>query len=159
MEHYRRTAHTRFDIKFHLVWITKYRKKLLQAEVGPRLRQIVRTICAVEVGGRDPQGSRQQRPRPSVRLLPTARAGELSDAADQESSVGMISVVDDGFPDRRGWHDAPCRLCTAYEASNHESESGNRCEKPGWSSRATLIVCTRGSSNEASRARVPSSCI
>jgi len=25
MEHYRRTAHTRFDIKFHLVWITKYR--------------------------------------------------------------------------------------------------------------------------------------
>ena len=26
MEHYRRTAHTRFDIKFHLVWITKYRK-------------------------------------------------------------------------------------------------------------------------------------
>jgi putative transposase len=29
MEHYRRTAHTRFDIKFHLVWITKYRKRLL----------------------------------------------------------------------------------------------------------------------------------
>ena len=34
MEHYRRTAHTRFDIKFHLVWITKYRKKLLRGEVG-----------------------------------------------------------------------------------------------------------------------------
>ena len=33
MEHYRRTAHTRFDIKFHLVWITKYRKKLLRGEV------------------------------------------------------------------------------------------------------------------------------
>ena len=46
MEHYRRTAHTRFDIKFHLVWITKYRKKLLRGEVGVRLRQIVRTICA-----------------------------------------------------------------------------------------------------------------
>ena len=26
MGHYRRTAHTRFDIKFHLVWIKKYRK-------------------------------------------------------------------------------------------------------------------------------------
>jgi putative transposase len=46
MEHYRRTAHTRFDIKFHLVWITKYRKKLLRGDVGFRLRQIVRTICA-----------------------------------------------------------------------------------------------------------------
>src|SRR6476659_8291021 len=46
MEHYRRTAHTRFDIKFHMVWITKYRKKLLRGDVGLRLRQIVRTICA-----------------------------------------------------------------------------------------------------------------
>src|SRR5213076_3374130 len=46
MEHYRRTAHTRFDIKLHLVWITKYRKKFLRGDVGVRLRQIVRTICA-----------------------------------------------------------------------------------------------------------------
>ena len=46
MEHYRRTAHTRFDIKFHLVWITKSRKELLKGDVGLRLRQIVRTICA-----------------------------------------------------------------------------------------------------------------
>jgi putative transposase len=46
MEHYRRTAHTRFDIKLHPVWITKYRKKLLRGDVGVRLRQIVRTICA-----------------------------------------------------------------------------------------------------------------
>ena len=46
MEHYRRTAPTRFDIKFHPVRVTKYRKKLLRGEVGVRLRQIVRTICA-----------------------------------------------------------------------------------------------------------------
>ena len=46
MEHDRRTAHTRFDIKLHLVWITKYRKTLLRGDVGLRLRQIVRTICA-----------------------------------------------------------------------------------------------------------------
>ena len=37
MEHYRRTAHTRFDIKFHLMWITKYRKKILRGDVGLRL--------------------------------------------------------------------------------------------------------------------------
>src|SRR5438270_2587436 len=46
MEHYRRTAHTRFDLKYHFVWITKYRKKLLQADVGVRLRQTVREICS-----------------------------------------------------------------------------------------------------------------
>ena len=45
MEYYRRTAHTRFDIKFHLVWITKYRKKPLKGDVGLRIRQLVRTIC------------------------------------------------------------------------------------------------------------------
>ena len=46
MEHYRRTAHTRFDLKYHFVWITKYRKPILRGDVGVRLRQIVRDICA-----------------------------------------------------------------------------------------------------------------
>jgi REP-associated tyrosine transposase len=46
MEHYRRTAHTRFDLKYHFVRVTKYRKKLLRADVGVRLRQIVRDICS-----------------------------------------------------------------------------------------------------------------
>ena len=46
MEHYRRTAHTRFDLKYHLVWITKYRKKWLRADVAVRPRQIVRDICS-----------------------------------------------------------------------------------------------------------------
>ena len=43
MEHYRRTAHTRFDIKLHFVWITKYRKPVLTSPVGIRLREICRT--------------------------------------------------------------------------------------------------------------------
>ena len=46
MEPYRRTAHTRFDLKYHFVWITKYRKKWLRADVAVRLRQIVRDICS-----------------------------------------------------------------------------------------------------------------
>ena len=46
MEHYRRTAPTRFDLKYHFVWITKYRKTLLRADVAVRLRQIVRDICS-----------------------------------------------------------------------------------------------------------------
>ena len=46
MEHYRRTAHTRFDIKYHFVWVTKYRKPILQGVVGARVRTLVRQICA-----------------------------------------------------------------------------------------------------------------
>jgi putative transposase len=38
MEYYHRTSHTRFDLKYHFVWITKYRKKLSQADIGVRLR-------------------------------------------------------------------------------------------------------------------------
>lgn len=46
MEHYRRTSHTRFDIKFHLVWVTKYRKPILHGSVGTRVRDLTRQICA-----------------------------------------------------------------------------------------------------------------
>ena len=45
MENYRASAHTRFDIKYHFVWTTKYRKAVLAGEVGIRLRELVREIC------------------------------------------------------------------------------------------------------------------
>ena len=45
MEHYRTTSHSRFDIKLHFVWVTKYRKPLLLGEVAIRLRDIIRQIC------------------------------------------------------------------------------------------------------------------
>ena len=45
MENYRNNSHSRFDIKYHFVWITKYRKKVLTGSVGTRLRDLVREIC------------------------------------------------------------------------------------------------------------------
>ena len=45
MGNYRTGAHTRFDIKYHFVWTTKYRKELLIGQVGLRLRELVREIC------------------------------------------------------------------------------------------------------------------
>ncbi len=45
MEHYRTGSHTRFDIKYHFVWVTKYRKSVLTGSVGVRLRDLVREIC------------------------------------------------------------------------------------------------------------------
>ncbi|WP_145022999.1 IS200/IS605 family transposase, partial [Geobacter argillaceus] len=45
MEHYRTSSHTRFDLKCHFVWITKYRKPVLRGEVGTRLRELVVEVC------------------------------------------------------------------------------------------------------------------
>ncbi|MBA2116851.1 IS200/IS605 family transposase [Bremerella alba] len=45
MENYRTSSHSRFDIKFHFVWVTKYREPILTGEVGVRLRELVREVC------------------------------------------------------------------------------------------------------------------
>jgi putative transposase len=45
MDHYRRTSHTRFDIKLHFVWITKYRKPFLSGTIATRVRDLVRQVC------------------------------------------------------------------------------------------------------------------
>ena len=45
MEHYRTGSPSRFDIKYHFVWVTKYRKPILTGKVGERLRDLVREVC------------------------------------------------------------------------------------------------------------------
>jgi len=43
---YRKTSHAVYDLKYHLVWITKYRKPVLRGEIARRLRELVRQTCA-----------------------------------------------------------------------------------------------------------------
>lgn len=43
---YRKTSHSVYDLKYHLVWITKYRKAVLRGEIGRRVREIIRQTCA-----------------------------------------------------------------------------------------------------------------
>ena len=45
MRGYRKTSHSIYDIKYHLVWITKYRKPILHGDIATRLRDIIREIC------------------------------------------------------------------------------------------------------------------
>lgn len=45
---YRKTSHTRFDLKYHLVWATKYRRPILLGKVAYRVRELIREICARE---------------------------------------------------------------------------------------------------------------
>ena len=47
MQIYRTTSHTKYDLKYHLVWITKYRRAVLSGVVGTRVRELVRQICRV----------------------------------------------------------------------------------------------------------------
>lgn len=43
---YRKTSHAIYDIKYHLVWITKYRKPVMRGDIGLRLRELIRQTCA-----------------------------------------------------------------------------------------------------------------
>ena len=45
MQNYRKTSHTTYDCKYHIVWITKYRKKVMVGLVAERLRELIRGIC------------------------------------------------------------------------------------------------------------------
>ena len=45
MKLYRAGPHTVFDLKYHLVWTTKYKKPVLAGRLGIRTRNLIREIC------------------------------------------------------------------------------------------------------------------
>ncbi|MBC7533363.1 MAG: IS200/IS605 family transposase [Oligoflexus sp.] len=45
MSDYRKGAHTVHDIKYHFVWITKYRYHVLRGDIAIRVRSILREVC------------------------------------------------------------------------------------------------------------------
>lgn len=45
MTNYRKTAHATYDIKYHIVWITKYRKPVITGKIAERTRELIRQIC------------------------------------------------------------------------------------------------------------------
>lgn len=42
---YRKTSHTVYDNKFHLVWTTKYRYRVLTGKIANQARDIIRGTC------------------------------------------------------------------------------------------------------------------
>jgi putative transposase len=46
VRHYRLGAHTKSDLKVHLVWVPKYRKQVLTGEVSVRVRDLIRQIAS-----------------------------------------------------------------------------------------------------------------
>jgi len=46
MENYRKTSHAIYDIKYHIVWISKYRKSVMTGKIATRTRELIRQICS-----------------------------------------------------------------------------------------------------------------
>ena len=46
MQNYRRSSHCTYDIKYHIVWVTKYRKPVMVGAIAKRLQEIIRQVCA-----------------------------------------------------------------------------------------------------------------
>ena len=42
---YRHGSQTVYDVKYHIVWVTKYRYQVLQGEIAIRTRELVRQTC------------------------------------------------------------------------------------------------------------------
>ena len=42
---YQNTSHVKYDIKYHIVWITKYRYKILNNDIGQRLKLLLIQTC------------------------------------------------------------------------------------------------------------------
>ncbi len=42
---YRKGSHTEYDIKYHIVWTTKYRYKILNGKIAEKLRELIRQGC------------------------------------------------------------------------------------------------------------------
>ena len=45
MAEYRHTAQATFDLKYHVLWITKYRYKILRGRIAERARELIRQVC------------------------------------------------------------------------------------------------------------------
>ena len=48
MVDYRKEGHTVYDIKYHVVWSTKYRYKILKGAIGYRLRDLLKQGCETQ---------------------------------------------------------------------------------------------------------------
>ena len=46
MVEYRHSAHAVYDIKYHVIWVTKYRYKVMRGRIAERARDLIRQICA-----------------------------------------------------------------------------------------------------------------
>lgn len=42
MDGYRKSSHVVYDIKYHVIWVTRYRYKVLRGPIATRTRELIR---------------------------------------------------------------------------------------------------------------------
>ncbi|MDC3418537.1 transposase [Aquibacillus salsiterrae] len=45
MDGYKKNSHAVHDIKYHIIWVTEYRYKILQGQNAKRTRELIRQGC------------------------------------------------------------------------------------------------------------------
>ncbi|GGL66063.1 IS200/IS605 family transposase [Sporolactobacillus putidus] len=45
MDGYQKSGHAVYDIKYHVIWVTKYRYQVLRGQIAIRLRELIRQGC------------------------------------------------------------------------------------------------------------------
>ena len=86
MSGYRRGSHTIYEIKYHLVWVTKYRYHVLKGTVAHRARELIRQTC-LGLDVRIEKGPRPQGSCAHTRVDSADRKPLRSDEADKRSVV------------------------------------------------------------------------
>ena len=79
-------SHTKFYHRFHVVWTTKYRYKVMRGEMRERIREIIIQICQ-ELGVHIETWRIVDRSRPHVHIGPASDSFVKGDDADQGTLV------------------------------------------------------------------------
>ena len=96
MVEYRRTSHTVHRLRYHFVFITKYRKPVLRGDIAKEIRDLVREICRTH----DIEIVRGH-VRPDHVVIGAHQLVAIG--LDQRSSAPLVISVVDGSPaDRAG---------------------------------------------------------
>jgi|GEM_PF-5952351 len=82
MKYYRKTAHSKYDLKVHVVFVTKYRKKILKGEVRLYSKRTNKTDMHRDRGG-DRKWKGSNRSCTFVSIIQTGNVSKQHDAKDK----------------------------------------------------------------------------
>ena len=88
-------AHTTHRLRYHLVWIPKYRKRVLTGPVAARLEALLRQACEVSRWGLEELSVQADH----VHLLVQARPSEAVSVVVQRLKGGTSRVLREEFPE------------------------------------------------------------
>ena len=101
MAQYKKGSHTVYEIKYHFVWVTKYRYHVLKGNVAVRLRELLKQGCEV----RDIEIIRGSISKDHVHMLVSCPAALAPSKIAQYLKGRSSHLLQDEFPElkKRYW--------------------------------------------------------